>query len=218
MKKKLMMALSLVLVAVMSIGGTLAYLTAQDEVTNTFTVGNVALKLDEAKVDPDTGKEITGDDAERVKANEYKIYPAAVLDKDPTVTVLADSEPCYVRMLVTVNNLSALDAIFAPTGASLRTIFTGTNANWEYAGETEKDDTITYEFRYKNIVPAAETDTELPALFTQVVIPDEITGAQLQTLENFEINVVAHAIQAAGFGGNVDTAWTSFKAPVSATP
>ena len=42
MKKKLMMALSLVLVAAMSIGGTIAYLmTNTDPVINTFVSGNI---------------------------------------------------------------------------------------------------------------------------------------------------------------------------------
>jgi len=47
MKKIVLMGLSLVLVAVLSIGGTLAYLTDRDSEANVFTVGNVDIDLTE---------------------------------------------------------------------------------------------------------------------------------------------------------------------------
>ena len=47
MKKILLTALSLVLVAALAIGGTLAYLTDREGKTNVFTVGNVDIKLNE---------------------------------------------------------------------------------------------------------------------------------------------------------------------------
>lgn len=113
MKKKLMMALSLVLVAAMSIGGTIAYLTAQTEaVTNTFTIGNITMTLDEAALNDD-GTENAA--AERVTANTYKIVPGATIVKDPTVHIGANSEPCYVYVCIndelnaTVANSAAYD-------------------------------------------------------------------------------------------------------------
>ena len=48
--KAILMALCAVLLVAASVMGTLAYLTSTDTVTNTFTVGNVQIKLDEAKV------------------------------------------------------------------------------------------------------------------------------------------------------------------------
>ena len=47
MKKALMMALALVLVVALTIGGTLAYLTDRDSKTNVFTVGDVRIELNE---------------------------------------------------------------------------------------------------------------------------------------------------------------------------
>ena len=47
-RKILVSLAALALVAAISIGGTLAYLTSQDQVTNTFTVGNIKITLDEA--------------------------------------------------------------------------------------------------------------------------------------------------------------------------
>ena len=56
MKKKtkaLMLVLCAVLLVTASVLGTMAYLTSTDQVVNTFTVGKVAITLDEAQVDLD---------------------------------------------------------------------------------------------------------------------------------------------------------------------
>ena len=51
--------------------GTIAYLTDQETVTNTFTVGKVVITLDETDVDTAGVKE----SETRVKANEYHLIP-----------------------------------------------------------------------------------------------------------------------------------------------
>lgn len=107
-RKALLLVLCAILLVAASVMGTMAYLTSTDRVENTFTVGNVQLKLDEAKVD-ETGKAV--ESAERVKENSYKLLPGHTYTKDPTVTILAPSEPAYVRMKVTLNNASALIGI-----------------------------------------------------------------------------------------------------------
>ena len=88
MKKKLMTVLALVLVIAMSVAGTYAYLTSQAEVKNTFTVGKVAITLDEAKVNQ-WGVAIAGVD--RVNGNTYKLRPGHEYTKDPTVHFQAKS-------------------------------------------------------------------------------------------------------------------------------
>ena len=52
MKKKsiLMAAIAVMLVAVLVVGGTLAYFTDTKSATNTFTMGNVKITLDETNV------------------------------------------------------------------------------------------------------------------------------------------------------------------------
>ena len=211
MKKKLMTVLALVLVIAMSVAGTYAYLTSADKVVNTFTVGNVAIKLDEAKVDAN-GVAVTP--AERVKANSYKLLPGHTYAKDPTVTVLKGSENSYVKMTVTFSNADELDAIFAPTGADLTSIFNGYNsANWIYKGNTEDTvkNTRTYEFWYKETVAAPGADVKLDALFDKIVVPGTITNEQLATIEGMTITVNAYAIQADGFA-NAEAAWAAFDA------
>lgn len=49
--KALLLTLCAALLVCATVLATMAFLTAKDAVTNTFTVGNVAITLDEAKVD-----------------------------------------------------------------------------------------------------------------------------------------------------------------------
>ena len=209
MKKKLMTVLALVLVIAMSVAGTYAYLTSKDTVTNTFTVGNVAIKLDEAKANAD-GSLVEG--AARVKANSYKLLPGHTYAKDPTVTVLKGSESSYVKMTVTFNKAAELDAIFDPNGADMTSIFNGYDStNWIYKGNTEDtaNNTRTYEFWYKAPVAAPDADVELDALFDSITVPGTITNAQLATIKGMTITVNAYAIQADGFADAAD-AWKHF--------
>ena len=124
--KALLMSLCAVLLVAASVLGTMAYLTDSKDVKNTFTVGNVAIKLDEAKVD-ENGTQVVdkdGNPVARVTENEYKLLPGHTYVKDPTVTVLKPSVESYVRMKVTFNKASALIAMC-------------TNPDWEEVAPTE---------------------------------------------------------------------------------
>lgn len=111
--KALLMSLCAVLLVAASVLGTMAYLTDRKDVKNTFTVGNVAIKLDEAKVD-EMGNLVKNQDdtlADRVTQNAYKLLPGHEYVKDPTVTVLTPSVASYVRMKVTFNKASQIIAM-----------------------------------------------------------------------------------------------------------
>ena len=207
--KALLLTLCAVLLVAATIFGTMAYLTSTDTVTNTFTVGKVNIKLDEAKANPD-GSLVAN--ADRVKANEYKLLPGHTYNKDPMVTVLGGSESSYVKMTVTFSMADELDAIFAPDGADMLKIFNGYNAtNWIAKGNTKDEtaNTRTYEFWYKEAVAAPNGDVALDALFDSITVPGEITGAQLASIEDMTITVNAYAIQADGFA-DAAAAWAAF--------
>lgn len=210
-KKAMLMTLCAIILVVATVFGTMAYLTSTDKVVNTFTVGNVAIKLDEAPVD-ENGKATAGD---RVKANSYKLLPGHTYDKDPTVTLLKGSETSYVKMTVTFSMADELDAIFAANGgADLTSIFKGYDAaNWTAKGNTKDAtaNTRTYEFWYKEAVGAPTDDVALDALFDSITVPGTITKEQLASIEGMTITVNAYAIQADGFA-NADAAWTAFSA------
>ena len=237
--KALLLTLCAVLLVAASVMGTMAYLTSTDKVENTFTVGNVTITLDEAKVNTD-GTPVTP--AERVKANEYKLLPGHTYTKDPTVTVKAVSESSYVRMKVTFNNAAdiiamCIDPEFAeddPTGVEnayplIRMVkFVEANAaKWDgiipdnmfdiekmlgsakYFAYDKAADTLTYYFYYTETVAAPTADVVLPVLFDSITVPEWVTGEQLAALNDFNITAVAEAIQADGFA-NADAAWAAY--------
>ena len=95
MKKKIVsVCLVVCLLATAIIGTTLAYFTDTDEVTNTFTSGNVDITLLEHPLNED-GKTVDKD-AAGVDGQEYRVYPGVEYQKDPYITVAADSEDCYL--------------------------------------------------------------------------------------------------------------------------
>ena len=237
--KALLLTLCAVLLVAASVMGTMAYLTSTDKVENTFTVGNVKITLDEAKVNTD-GTPVTP--AERVKANEYKLLPGHTYTKDPTVTVKAVSESSCVRMKVTFNNAADIIAMCTdpeyaddgPTGVEkafplirMVTFVEANAAKWDgiipdnmmdteemlanakYFVYDKPTDTLTYYFYYNETVAAPDSDVVLPGLFDKVTLPEWVTNDQLATLENFQITVVAEAIQADGFA-NAGAAWAAF--------
>jgi len=223
MKKMLMAVVAIVLIVVISVSATFAYLTADDEVVNTFTIGDIKIKLDEVKVNAETGK--ATDDPRTEDGNEnVKIIPGRTIDKDPTVWVEEGSEPAYIRMKVTISHYDELKAIFGNDFLPQYYVTGWDPAVWVSTGVITEDDaanTATYEFRYKEIYTAPDDDNDgvveyvdLPALFTTFTLPgDKVNNTQLATLDGLSIKVVAEAMQAEGFEGNEADAWAKFVAP-----
>lgn len=211
--KKSTKALSLMLVAVLlvtaTVFGTMAYLTSEDQVDNTFTVGSVAIKLDEAKANAD-GTLVEG--ADRVKANSYHLIPGHTYNKDPMVTVLNGSEESYIKMTMTISNATALDEVFNPDETGVLAILGGYDeANWINKGSEvdTTNNTRTYTFWYKETVAAPNGDVQLDALFDTILVPGELTNEQLAKLQNMTITLNAYAIQADGFE-NAENAWANY--------
>lgn len=105
MKKSIALVMMAVLLVAASVMGTLAYLTSKDSVKNTFTVGKVAITLDEAKVN-EYGEADTP--ASRVKENTYKLIPGHTYIKDPTVHFAAGSEASWLFVKVE-NGIAAIE-------------------------------------------------------------------------------------------------------------
>ena len=246
--KVLLTLLCAVLLVVGSVMGTLAYLTSQDSVTNTFTVGEVKIELDEARVN-EMGQPVDAEgnpvddvkNAPRVEKNEYHLLPGHEYTKDPTVTVKTISDESYVRMIVTVNDYNNLIKAFPKNkefGAKKEKVY----AEWykdfgngevfllenvidgwdETKWECVAIDATkgTYEFRYHTTVAAPTADVKLEPLFTEIQIPGYVNNDELKFLDKLEINVVAHAIQKDGFA-TADEAWDAFdlqKAAEAITP
>lgn len=97
--RPLALILALVLVVGSAVYGTLAWLIADtDPVVNTFTYGDINLKLEETETD-EKGNPVTDDNGDPVKTtegNDYEMVPGEEYLKDPAVTVLAGNEACWL--------------------------------------------------------------------------------------------------------------------------
>lgn len=93
------LALALILLVGGVVGGTLAWLIADtDPVVNTFTYGDINIKLDETKTDEkgNPSKDEEGNPIRTPEGNEYEMLPGEEYLKDPAVTVYADNEACWL--------------------------------------------------------------------------------------------------------------------------
>ena len=183
--KAILMVVCAMLLVAASVMGTLAYLTSTASVTNTFSVGQVVITMDEAKVD-EYGKVVTGEDAARVDRNTYKLVPGHTYTKDPTIHVQPKSENCWVFAKIE-NGLGA--------AATLK-------MNSQFKQLVVNDVPVEGVYYYETIVDYSETVTDL-------VVFSELTFGQTAdptTYHNANIKVTGYAIQADGFG-TAEAAW-----------
>ena len=118
MKKTLVMCICLVLIAVMAIGGTVAYLTVDPiEKGNVFSVGNIAINLTE-DVGTTGAATVTSDDNGATYEN---VMPGDYLKKEVAVENKG-KRPAYVAVEVTINYAleinKAIDEFYEPKGYS----------------------------------------------------------------------------------------------------
>lgn len=163
-----------------AVTGTLAWYTANDEITNTFTVGNIEMTLTETKIG--TKNEMTSEN------QQYKIVPGVDIKKDPTVTIQANSEDCYVFVQV-------LDSLTDVDGISIE----------PYGDKWELKDANSHIYQYKfaegdkaYVVPKSDKDTTLQAVFEKIIVDgDRVTPDVLQGITSSDkIQVKAYAHQA----------------------
>lgn len=188
MKKSIALVMMAVLLVAASVMGTLAYLTSTDSVKNTFTVGKVAITLDEADVDV-YGKPIK--DATRVQANEYKLIPGHAYTKDPTVHFAAGSEASW--LFVKVEN--GIADIEAGTKIADQIIGNGWTALTGVTG-----------VYYMNVAANNTAAAIDYPVFGTFKLTDDANVANYATAN---VTVNAYAIQADGFT-TADAAWAKF--------
>lgn len=174
MKKKILaITLCVAMLAIMLVSGTLAYFTDNDAKTNTFTVGNVSIVLNEPKWD-------AGGAAEAAE-----VYPGEALAKDPTVTN-DGKNPCFVRVSVTGWD-ALIKAGLSSNNITYRTDYTDNKLGTDWELHTDGY------FYYKKVLPAGATTD---ALFDQIVIPTDVVNDT--TGGSYKLEVKAYACQAQG--------------------
>ena len=178
-RKVLILALCAVLLVSATIMGTMAYLTSQAEVVNTFTVGSVAITLDETDVDGN---------AERDTANAYKLLPGHTYTKDPIIRVASTSEDCYlfVKVVDEIANIQAAKTVAAQMEEK----------GWKAVNGVEN----VYVYTVNNENAAVSAGSNVP-VFDNFKILDGVTNTELANYQDKTITVTAYAVQKDGFEG-----------------
>lgn len=198
--KALVLAFSAVLLVVTTVFVTMAFLTGKDQVTNTFTVGKVAISLDERDVDV-YGSPVPSASPERVQENTYKLIPGHTYTKDPIVHVAEGSENSWVfvkvenqiaDIIVNDTNNQSVESQITANGWTALDGVAGVYYK-EYTGNGTEEDYVVFEnFKVKD----------------DAVITESYEGKT--------IVITAYAIQRDGFN-DVNVAWNTVS-DVYATP
>lgn len=179
-QKMMLTCLLLGIIAVITVAPTLSWLSSTSEpVVNTFAGGAISIKLDEALVDTD-GQAVEGEGAERVTSNSYKYVAGAVLDKDPTPTVLKGSEECYVFLCVD-NGLTDKFTMDYNTQSWLKV--------------AEADGKAVYAYSVKVDASDSDEDIVLNPIFTTVTVSTDLTADDIEALGERTLSVTAYAVQ-----------------------
>ena len=199
-KKVVALLLCAVLLVVGSVTGTMAYLTSQDTVTNTFTVGNVTITMDETKVDV-YGKPLTGGEAGRGDANTYKLIPGHTYTKDPIIYVTADSEDCFVFVQID-NAISAYEDNSATIASQI------TAKGWTQGNGTDIPANVYYK---TSLQSNPDRNLEVFDNFTIDKNANKFANWSSINPTDTKINVTAYAIQKDGL--DEKAAWTALTTP-----
>lgn len=201
MKKTIAIIALVVLVAVASVLGTLAYLTDTRTVENTFTMGDVKIKLDETDVNNPKG--------DRVTKNDYEVYPGAIVTKDPIVHNVG-ANGAYIRATVNVSDWMNLVAAYYPDfketfpnegyKAALNLLVGELGEGWSVV-DVEAGDVFTigqfdakFILKYDGVLKGGENTT---AMFQTVTVPAGIDNVNAKSFNS--VKVKAQAMQANGF-------------------
>ena len=195
-KKLLTGAISLALVAVVSVGATLAYFTDKTETAqNVFSAGKVSLSLID-KSEPEAGQ-VGGApyDKDGITGIQYdNIMPGDVLSKVVGLNTAADSQDAYVAIRVTVNDVVAPNAntvLPEEITAQISDIIASQVDGDLWASKDMGNGDVVYYF--KTVVPA---DTKNLILFSAIPLPGSEWNNEYAEL-SFDVDVQAAAIQAA---------------------
>ena len=206
--KALLLALCAVLLVAASVLGTMAYLTSQEQVTNTFSVGSVSMTLDEQDVKPDGTKDTENEDGDtlnalgRVQANEYHLLPGHKYIKDPIIHIAENSESCWV--FVKVEN--GIDAYAAETT-------TGEDAYTNIAGQIAANgwkplDGVTNVYYMAYTKGQDDKNLAVSQEFKIADNAEKVDGWSSITPATTKINVIGYAVQKDGFDDAI-AAWNA---------
>lgn len=193
-RKFVFWAASLLLTGALAAGGTLAYLTDKDTVTNKFVVGKVDIVGREPAYSPDPDG----------KTN--KIVPTQVIPKDPRIENTGKNDS-YVYMDVSIPIAKVITADSAGRrqngGTAAETeLFTMNQMSkkWVLMYKKKQNNTMVYTYYYNEVLAPSRT-TE--PLFTSVTAANIIEGQLDEKEVDIPINYYAIQVLNTGEGNSV---------------
>ncbi len=200
-----------VLLVTASVMGTLAWLTSTGTVTNTFTVGQVKITLDEAKVNEygvklnDKDEVATESDtlASRVNGNEYKLIPGHTYVKDPIIHVSADSENCYLFVKIENGLAAILDTKTIEEQMK--------DKGWKPLNENDNPGVYYYAGTEATDMKSVAKNANISVFEYFKLKGADVTATTLESYgQSTPITVTAYAIQADGFAADApQAAWSA---------
>lgn len=189
-KKSLALVLALAMIVVCVVGGTLAWLIATTgSVTNTFTYGDINIKLEE------TDATVSADGS---ATKEFKMIPGYTIDKDPKVTVKAGSEKCY--LFVKVAESDNFDSFMTYDMA----------AGWTQLKDASNNDVPGVYYR---VVDTAGMGTAYSVLANdQVIVRDTVTKADMNALTEATQPTLTFTAYACQYNSSNGTSFTAAEA------
>lgn len=219
MKKKITIALAVLLIIGLGVVTTLALLTDEDRDVNVMTVGNVSIEQIEEQRDENNRMEAFEQNKTMIPA----VYDKIDWDEDTTYgKVFSDEMANVVDKFVTVKNTGLTDAYvrtiiaFEDSG----NIGDRLHINVGFEGKLVADDVEIdgvkyeiYEFTYEDVVkPGETTGYSLKQLFFNM----DTTSEELAAIDGtYEVLVVSQAVQAAGFDSAEEALNKAFGATTS---
>lgn len=211
--KSLALILACVLLVGGVIGGTLAWLTADGgSVTNTFTESDIDIKLEETKPVDKTAP----------------MVPGWTIDKDPKVTVKADSEDCWLFVKITESTNPDLDAYISYAIAAGWETIQAEDANGVtvigrkvYKDDTTKAFAILGAGNYTDPMDADDTTDDFKITWgdNQVCVKPSVTEQMMEAISTSKptLSFQAYAVQlfktnSDGDKANTDDEFTAVEA------
>ena len=199
-RKIMMMAMTLALCAILAVGGTLAYFTDNDQKTNTFTVGNVDIHIDEWMKDEEDNW---------VEYKDLQDLAPIAQSKAPfnkmVETVNDGKNDAYIRTFITcpANLWNQLGYGFQ-SGANAQDIVNedGTTIHkldkWSYVGPTTVAGKEVYIFvcEHYDAIPAGDSILSLTKVWVYENVDNSDIEGKLGENDEFEVLVYSEAIQA----------------------
>ncbi len=202
MKKKLLAIFLIVCILAITIStASLAYFTDTKTVDNVFSVGEVKITLDEAKVVLDAQNHATVHDTDRVTSGQEpqkygNLYPGFSIKKDPTITNTG-SESAYVGAKIVITTTSGI----TDTSAFVGLLTGGLLPRSDDAIVDERLVGNAYEISIiykKALAGATESAKDSVLLFDTLSIPSNYENAQMAQFKYMKITVTAYAVQSVG--------------------